>query len=375
MKKFRRQAFAAIVCMILCNFVYAQETWEEAEALVITPADLRIDVDTMGGYHLRIRKKPGIASVMLTESTESLTRLPTTFAYRSPAYNSINGGEGRILDGALLRDGRHYLVDSTPEPDDQFGQAFHIFIPYVLEYGYPWSRQGEVQVLDGTFMSVRAFTKPYADYAGEFLDNPFVMRIIQRPLAGPPEGNFMPDTVKTYTNIADEGDSIKSPGKEDMINSIARFMDKQKGPALDFVLALDTTQSMRDDIPYLRELLVPMIREHVSRFESFRVGLVLYRDYNEEYLNRVIPFTTDLEQLQKNINAARVAGGRDIPEAVYEALDAAIRGYDWQADNRIIVLVGDAPPHPRPRGKVTEETVKNAAKEKDITLYTIILPQ
>jgi hypothetical protein len=132
---------------------------------------------------------------------------------------------------------------------------------------------------------------------------------------------------------------------------------------------------MRDDIPYLRELLVPMIRKHVERFTSFRAGLVLYRDYSEEYLTRVIPFTTDLDVLQKHINGVRVAGGRDIPEAVHEALQAAIDGYAWEADNRIIVLVGDAPPHPRPRGKITEESVKREAKEKGIALYTIILPQ
>jgi Mg-chelatase subunit ChlD len=102
---------------------------------------------------------------------------------------------------------------------------------------------------------------------------------------------------------------------------------------------------------------------------------VLYRDYFEEYLTRVLPFTEDLEALQKRIDGVRVAGGRDIPEAVHEALEAAIRGYEWQADSRIIVLVGDAPPHPRPRGKVTEESVKREAKEKGIALYTIILPQ
>jgi hypothetical protein len=360
--------------MILCGFVYAQESQGMGEDLGLSPDDLRVEVDTMGGYHLRIRKKPGIASVMLTESTESPTRRPATFAYRTSVYNPINGGERRILDGTFLKQDGYFLVDSTPEPDEQFGESFHIFIPYILEYGYPWSRQGEVQVLDGTFMSVRAFAKPYADYAGAFQDNPFVLRIIQRPLPGPRKENYMSDTVRSYTDIAEEGEAISSAGQEDMIDSLSRIIDKQKAPTADFVLALDTTQSMLDDIPYLRELLVPMIREHISRFDSFRVGLVLYRDYNEEYLNRVIPFTTDLDGLQKTIDAVRVAGGRDIPEAVHEALDAAIRSYDWQAENRFIVLVGDAPPHPRPRGKITEESVKRGAKEKNITLYTIILP-
>jgi hypothetical protein len=359
--------FAA--CILLCASGYAQN-------LLIGPEDLRIDVDTMPGYHLMIRKKPEISCVLLVESTESPTRRPATFAYRAADYNPINGDEKRVLNGeALTQEDRYFLIDSSPEEDAQFGQAFHIFIPYVLEYGYPWSRQGEVQALDGTYLNVRAFSKPYADYSGSYRDNPFRLRIVQRPLAGPKEENFMPAAVDAFTHIADEGEAIKSPGKEAMIDEIGAILDKQKGPAVDFVLALDTTLSMRDDIPYLRTLLVPMIQKHLERFETFRVGLILYRDYAEEYLTRLLPFTEDLEVLQKRIDGVRVAGGRDIPEAVHEALDAAIRGYPWQADNRLIVLVGDAPPHPRPRGKVTEESVKHEAKEKGIALYTIILPQ
>jgi hypothetical protein len=348
----------------------------EAQDLSITPGDIRIDVDVMPGYHLKIRKKPGIASVMLTESTESETRRPATYAYRTSSYNPVNGDEKRILEGEEIRqEGRYFLVDSTPEPDAAFGEAFHIFIPYVLEYGYPWTRHGEAQALDGTYLSVRTFSKPYADYTGSFQDNPFILRIIQKPLEGPKEENIMPDALKSYEDIAGKGEVLKSPGQKDIIDKLASVLDRQDVKALDFVLALDTTQSMHDDIPYLKELLVPMMREHTSRFESFRAGLVLYRDYNEEYLNRVFPFTEDMDQLQKLVNGVRVAGGRDIPEAVYEALDAAIRGYDWKAEKRIIVLIGDAPPHPRPRGKVTEESVKREAQEKNITLYTIILPQ
>jgi hypothetical protein len=349
-----------------------------AQDLSIGPGDLRIDLSTMGGYHLRIRKKPGVQSVMLTESTEDPSRRTATFAYRTSVYNAINGDEQRILDGEVLKqEDRYFLVDSTAEPDPVFGESFHIFIPYILEYGYPWSRQGEVMVLDGTYMSIRTFVKPFADYTGAFQDNPFVLRIAQKPLEGPKESNFMPDTVESYTKIAEEneGEVIKSPGQEDMVDRIAYILDKQPDIALDFVLALDTTQSMHNDIPYLRELLVPMIAEHVGRFDNFRVGLVLYRDYMENYLTRVFPFMTDLAQLQKLIDNVRVAGGRDVPEAVYEALDAGIRGFDWQAKNRIIVLIGDAPPHPRPRGKITEETVKRDAREKNIALYTIILPQ
>jgi hypothetical protein len=75
------------------------------------------------------------------------------------------------------------------------------------------------------------------------------------------------------------------------------------------------------------------------------------------------------------IDSVSVAGGRDLPEAVYEALYGAEISYQWTAPERLIILVGDAPPHPRPRGKVTSDMVFAAAKEKGIKITTIILPQ
>jgi hypothetical protein len=360
----------------LVFLVFLPSLW--GEDLSIGPEDVRIDLSTEGGYHLRVRKKPEMSSILLTESTEDPLKKADTFAYRTGIYNAINGDEQRILNGQVLkREGMYFLVDSTPTPDTEFGEAFHIFIPYILEYGYPWSRQGEVMVLDGTYLSIRAFSKPFADYTGAFKDNPFILRISQQPLEGPKEDNFMPDTVREFSKLADdtEGESIKTLGQEDMIEQIKKIVDKQKGRTLDLVIALDTTQSMHDDIPYIRKLLVPMLSERIKRFDDFRIGLVLYRDYMEEYLNRTSPFIKDLAAFQRAIDSVRVAGGRDIPEAVHEALYAGIHKFDWKAESRIIILIGDAPPHPRPRGAVTEEMVINDARTKDITLFSIILPQ
>ena len=68
-------------------------------------------------------------------------------------------------------------------------------------------------------------------------------------------------------------------------------------------------------------------------------------------------------------------GGRDIPEAVNEALYEGIHEFDWSADSREIILIGDAPPHPRPRGKVTSQMVSDDAEAIGISINSIILPQ
>ena len=52
-----------------------------------------------------------------------------------------------------------------------------------------------------------------------------------------------------------------------------------------------------------------------------------------------------------------------------------VKSYPWAAESRKIILVGDAPPHPRPRGKITKEQVYAEAEALSIELYAIILPQ
>lgn len=348
------------------------------EDLTVTQKDLRIELSLEGGYHLWIKKKPGIRSVLLTESTEDPARQVASYAYRAKSYNPYNGDEIRILNGQILTPGpgRYFLVDSTPEPDEIFGLAFHIFVPYMLEYGYPWSRQGEMEVVDGTFLNIRAFAKPHADYTGPFKDNPFVFRIFQQAISLPKTEKIMPDIKEEFSKITEEtkGETFESAGEKDMIDKIAAIMDKQKGKTLDMVITLDTTQSMEDDIPHIRKLLVPMVAERIKGFDTVRIGLTLYRDYMEEYLTRSLPFTSDLTQLQRMVDSVRVAGGRDIPEAVHEGIYAAIHNYKWEAESRVIIVIGDAPPHPIPRGKITEDMVKRDAEERNILVYTIILP-
>lgn len=365
------------VTFLFIAVIGATQSPTEPGALAITADDIRIDQSIEGGYELWIRKTPAVESVLLTESTEAPERNVTTFAYRSPEYHPANGDERRILDGEFLpQDGRYFLVDSTPEVDEEFGEAFRIFIPYILEFGYPDTRNGEVMVLDGTYLSIRAFSEPYADYRGEYRDNPFTIHVEQAPMEGPPEGNYMPDTVDSFTDISEsnDGETLYSEGPEDTLNRIADLLPGD-GETLDLVLALDTTQSMRDDMPVLRDNLVETLQGELGDYREFRIGFMHYRDYLEDYLVRKYDFVESWGDVQDRLNRIRVAGGRDIPEAVYEALWASVQGFEWVADDRIIILIGDAPPHPRPRGSVTREQVFDRAKELDIMIHTIILPQ
>lgn len=372
---FLRRRILAWTLGVLCGVAAAAQD----DSLSIGAGDLRIEQRVDGGYHLFIRKKPGIASVLLTESTRDPSGKADNYAYRAPEYEATNGDEIRLLNDAPIpkERGIFSLIDSTPEADADFGQAFHIRIPYVVLYGYPWSRNGETYVVDGTYLNIRAFALPYGDYRGLFFDNPFTLRVTQKPLEGPPEGNYMKDTVDTFKEIAvaGQGETVFSTGADDVVPKIRKILAGAKGKTVDIVIALDTTASMKNDIDSVRRMLTPMLQEIISDFVSFRIGMVLYKDYMEEYVTKIEKFTTDFAVFQRSLNAIRVAGGRDLPEAVYEALYAAETGFPWEAQEKIVILIGDAPPHPRQLGTVSKAMVEQEAKRRGLKLNAIILPQ
>jgi hypothetical protein len=317
--------------------------------LSIGPKDLRIVARDDGGYDLYLRKKPDIGSVLLTESTKDPAMKADNFAYRAAEYNEVNGNEKRLLNGKALppTNKLYSLISSTPKSDADFGQAFRILIPPVLVYGYPWSRSGTVSVGKGTFINIRSFARPYADYAGPFLDNPYEIAIATRPLPSPPP------TIPAAPKEEPQKAAPPPPPDDRTSSKIGELIEAGPGKSLDLVVCLDTTDSMVPYIDDIKKNLGPILRERVKGFASFRIGIVLFKDYwPDDYITLKYPFTSDIAVFERTVKGVRVAGGRDIPEAEFEALDSAATEFDWNADKRQVILVTDAPPHPESRGKV-----------------------
>lgn len=389
-----------------------------AADLLIHSDDLRLsyedgsDFESATGYHLYIRKKSDVASVMLVETTKDPEGRADSFAFRAREYNAVNGDEIRYLDGKALNSdyARFSLIDSTPEPDEQFGQAFHIYIPAEIVYGYPWERNGQVQIGQGTFINIRTFEKPYGDYSGGYQDNPFMF-----DLAAPVKKSLPPAEPEPETAPAAADDEIEepiiltddyNPLAADSFKDIAGFgggkMVYSRGPdsivddamdainripvktVVDVVFAIDATGSMKDDIQKLREEWIPRLTDALSEYEDLRIGLLLYRDYGDNYNYHKLPvkffdFTEAVGQFNKHLNSFVIYGkeGGDVPEAVYEALWASMEFYKWRANAyRKIILIGDAEPHPKPRGSgnYSKELVARTASEKKIVIDTIIVP-
>lgn len=437
-KKISLVLLVLTICIPLFSQAYNQDTQkqiytEKQQQLRITDKDIRLIPETdpeKGGYHLYVRKLPNINSIMLTETTKDPLGKNPNYAYRAKEYNPINGDEIRYLDGKqLVSEGAKYsLVDSTLEDTDFFGPAFHIYIPPVLVYGYPWSRTGEVELGHGTFVNIRAFEKPYGDYeSGDFMDNPFMFNFVPKkrkkpapkpkpvikpapepdPLPEPFEEPFVEDEpveeipveeepeielTADYNPIASEtfkeisGDVVYSKGPETIIADISKVMDEFGGfKDLDVVFAIDATGSMKNDIDKLKRDLQTMLQEKLGVSPTARVGLLFYRDYGDTFNYMDLPvkmfaFTSNLDTFNKNLNSVKIYGteGGDIPEAVYEAMYASTEFFRWRPNvEKEIILIGDAEPHPIPRksGKYSKEYVMNLAKLRGIKIHTILLPQ
>lgn len=386
------------------------------QQLRITAGNVRLVRDKKnGGYHLYVKKLPNVNSILLTETTKDPEGKSDSYAYRAQEYNSINGDEIRYLDGKKLEsEGAKYsLVDSTPENTSFFGPAFHIYIPETIVYGYEWSRNGQVKIGKGTFINIRSFEKPYADYTGDYMDSPFMFdlkvtkRVVKKPAPKPapkvqpkpdpepinePEPVDEPETVLTddYNPVASEkfkefsDDIIYSKGPETIIEDIRGLLDDiEDKDNLDLVFAIDATGSMKNDLDKLKTDMYPLLTELFGNTPGARVGLLFYRDYGDtfKYMDlpvKVFPFTSNFTSFSKNLNSIRIYGkeGGDIPEAVYEAMYASCEFYSWRnTAQKKIILIGDAEPHPTPRGigRYSKDYVMGIAESRKIKIHSILL--
>lgn len=387
-KCFIRMSAAFFMVFMLCSAAAAD--------LTIDASDLRLEEYPDGGYLLFIRQKDGVNSVMLTETTKDPSGVESNYAYRASEYNPINGDELRMLNGEFLVSeySKNSLMDSTPQVDEELGNSFCIYIPNVLVYGYPWSRNGTVEISKGTFINIRSFERPYGDYSGAFLDNPFMFDFVQKPKENEPEPEviltdaYNPAAAAAFEDIAGSGSGsfIISEGTDSIIDDIMNAFDKiTPKQKIDVVFAVDATGSMKDDIQVLRKDLIPRMAESLEKCGEVRLGLILYRDYTDSFRYKGLPvkyfaFTDNLETFKKQLNSFVISGkeGGDVPEAVYEALYASLCFYEWNPDaQRKVILIGDAEPHPKPRGsavKCTKELIDSLAKEKEVTVDAIIIP-
>lgn len=121
---------------------------------------------------------------------------------------------------------------------------------------------------------------------------------------------------------------------------------------LDVALLLDTTGTMGTYAAYLLRRLDGVVADLARSTGDARVAVVAFKDHGAEgeddtYLTRVLGLTADLGRVRRFAGSPALApgAGGGGAEAVECALRAA-RSLAWRDDaRRLVVLVGDKPPH------------------------------
>lgn len=133
------------------------------------------------------------------------------------------------------------------------------------------------------------------------------------------------------------------------LNTIVLDEECNHSDDVDVVFVFDVTGSMGDELRYLQEEMKDVISraKDATGGLNIRTGAVVYRDHGDEYITRISRLTSDIKTTQAFIDKQEANGGGDYPEAVPEALMAALNssGWDAYARARIAFLILDAPCH------------------------------
>lgn len=111
---------------------------------------------------------------------------------------------------------------------------------------------------------------------------------------------------------------------------------------LDVVFLIDSTSSMTEDIEDAKRFAEGFSK--TIKALNGRVALVEYRDAGDEFTARILSgLNGDVSDFQTKLDAIRVDGGGDSPEAVLHALSAAFEGLEWRnGATKAAVILTDA---------------------------------
>jgi Mg-chelatase subunit ChlD len=145
---------------------------------------------------------------------------------------------------------------------------------------------------------------------------------------------------------------------------------------VEVVFVLDTTGSMSGLIHAAQEKIwsIASTLAQAQQAPEISIGLVAYRDRGDAYVTQVVDLNRDLDSMYAKLMDFEAGGGGDGPEAVNEALEAAVQRMSWSQDqstHKVVFLVGDAPPHMDYQDDVKYSQVVATAVAQGIVVNTI----
>ncbi|MBK8903056.1 MAG: VWA domain-containing protein [Anaerolineaceae bacterium] len=143
---------------------------------------------------------------------------------------------------------------------------------------------------------------------------------------------------------------------------------------IDLVLVIDATGSMAPELAQLKAGLDQVATEFstLPGEPALRYGFVVYRDQDKGESTQLFALTDNWTLFAENLTSVTAVGGGNYSEDVQNGLYQAVANMHWQpAATKLLIVLGDAPPHQSiPDAPTIEETTLIAA-ERNITIYTI----
>ncbi len=145
---------------------------------------------------------------------------------------------------------------------------------------------------------------------------------------------------------------------------------------LDVLFLLDATGSMSDEIDRLKTT-IDSVAEQINALEprpDVRFAMTLYRDTTDTFVTSTFDFTGDLDQFRDALGSVVADGGGDTPEALDEALAAALSEPQWRAPAeavQLVFLVADAPPQIGRDVQVPYTASITEAASRGITIFPV----
>jgi Mg-chelatase subunit ChlD len=177
------------------------------------------------------------------------------------------------------------------------------------------------------------------------------------------------NTLKSINNV----ERIKNTSVQDdndLKANIHKIIDKyNNGNPVDLIMLIDTTGSMK---PYLRAIkseIKTISKNIISKDENSRIGFMLYRDTKDKYLTKKIEFNNNIEEIERESKYFYADGGGDKAEPMYEAIQQALEKFEFQNENRVIVVITDAKPKVIGRANLELNTI--TAKRKNVNVEII----
>ena len=159
---------------------------------------------------------------------------------------------------------------------------------------------------------------------------------------------------------------------------VAFLPDTAIAPHIQLVFALDATGSMGGLISTAKEKIwsIASSLSQAQPAPKIEIGLVFYRDKGDAFVTKIIPMSSQLDDVYEKLMEIEAQGGGDSPESVNQGFDDAVNKITWASDDRTIknlFIVGDLFPHMDYTDDVKYPITCAKAQEKGIIVNTILM--